>query len=119
MLIRCHYWLALILWSDNHIGDALSLNSNHLQPACSPSNRLLELIEESRQSASVPRAIPLFGVHDALSANILVQQGAPALFVSGFGISASRLCQPDARLEILSCLSTIVMTTTAAERFPL
>ena len=40
--------------------------------------------------------IPLPGVHDALSAKIFAQNGAPALFLSGFGVSASLLGAPDA-----------------------
>ena len=40
-------------------------------------------------------AIPLYGVHDALSAKIFSRHGAPALFLSGFGVSASLLGLPD------------------------
>ena len=47
------------------------------------------------------RAIPLAGVHDALSAKIFAQQGAPALFMSGFGVSASLLGLPDAGMTNL------------------
>jgi len=45
------------------------------------------------------KAIPLIGVHDTLSARIVEQQSSSrdvALFVSGFGVSAARLGQPDA-----------------------
>lgn len=41
-------------------------------------------------------SIPLVGVYDALSAKIFAQNGAPALFLSGFGVSASLLGAPDA-----------------------
>ena len=56
-------------------------------------DRLLELISAARDEQ---KAIAVIGVHDALSAKILEQQGAAVLFVSGFGVSASRLGEPDA-----------------------
>ena len=51
--------------------------------------------------SSLTAAIPLAGVHDALSAKIFARHGAPALFVSGFGISASLLGIPDAGMTNL------------------
>ena len=38
------------------------------------------------------------GIYDALSARIAVQAGFPAVFVSGFGVAASRLGMPDTGL---------------------
>ena len=54
-----------------------------------PANRLLQL-------AAQASAVPLLGVHDALSARIFAQEGFPALFLSGFGVSSCYLGQPDA-----------------------
>ena len=72
-----------------------------------PSHRLLKLIERNR--SNTPRkAIPLVGIHDALSARILSNHGAEALFVSGFGVSASRLGQPDAGILTRSDLEQTV-----------
>ena len=58
------------------------------------------MISRSRDTKT---AIPLIGVHDSISARIVAQQHQQqhpdrdiALFVSGFGVSASRLGQPDA-----------------------
>ena len=62
-----------------------------------PSDRLIELTSQARDTK---KAVPLLGVHDALSARIFQQQfgeaNGGALFVSGFGVSAARLGQPDA-----------------------
>lgn len=72
----------------------------------------MDMIDAVRNTNDPPHravkpAIPLIGVHDALSARIAIQQfekfhsvkddyPSLALFVSGFGVSASRLGQPDA-----------------------
>ena len=61
----------------------------------SGSNRLLEIFEEAKSHQNTRNAIIVPGVHDALSAKIFAQQGAKALFISGFGVSASKLGQPD------------------------
>ena len=55
----------------------------------------------SQSSSSSSGAIPLAGVHDALSAKIFANHGAPALFLSGFGVSASLLGIPDAGMTNL------------------
>ena len=47
-------------------------------------------------------AVALPGVHDALSARVFAEAGAEALFLSGFGVSACRLGQPDAGVLTLS-----------------
>mmetsp|Transcript_53806 Transcript_53806/g.60112 ORF Transcript_53806/g.60112 Transcript_53806/m.60112 type:complete len:361 (-) Transcript_53806:150-1232(-) len=80
-----------------------------------PSDRLLDLLSNARQQKN---AMQIVGVHDALSANIVQHQyelqllkqqkengdvsnaAAMGLFVSGFGVSASRIAQPD--MSILS-----------------
>lgn len=61
----------------------------------SGSKKLLEICKEARNDQTTRNAIILPGVHDALSAKIFAQQGAKALFISGFGVSASKLGQPD------------------------
>ena len=93
-----------------------------------PSDRLLDLISQARQTNT---AIPLFGVHDALSALIFRQQAARrensnhdataeiGLFVSGFGVSAARLGQPDAgiltRSELEDTAKTIIQQSGAGK----
>jgi 2-methylisocitrate lyase-like PEP mutase family enzyme len=74
--------------------------------ALQPAQRLLDMISHARQTK---RAIPLLGVHDALSARILNRQSDKnvALFVSGFGVSAARLGQPDAGILTRSDLEDV------------
>ena len=50
----------------------------------------LRCVLESSGAVCVP------GVHDALSASIFAEAGARCLFLSGFGVSSSRLGVPDA-----------------------
>ena len=103
-------------------------------PRQHPSERLLDLISHARQTK---RALPLLGVHDALSARIFQQQSILAskrnnnyddtsshhhhhmgLFVSGFGVSAARLGQPDAgiltRSEMEATAKTIIQQSYAS-----
>ncbi|VEU36597.1 unnamed protein product [Pseudo-nitzschia multistriata] len=68
----------------------------------SPPDLLHGLIEDARRDR---KAVRVVGVHDALSARIVQQQsgllacgGRVGLFVSGFGVSASRLGRPDASI---------------------
>lgn len=72
-------------------------------PLRNTDNVLSRMIATARETQT---AIPLIGVHDALSARIVMaaehrsigqkQDKNVGLFVSGFGVSASRLGQPDA-----------------------
>jgi len=55
---------------------------------------LYHLIHQNRMNNN-RNAIPLAGVFDALSAKVFAQNGSPALFLSGFGVSASLLGLPD------------------------
>eukprot|EP00977_Amphora_coffeiformis_P006237 scaffold1341_cov178-Amphora_coffeaeformis.AAC.14 len=95
-----------------------TLSSSHTGHHPHPSHQLLDLIDQARQTNT---AIPLFGVHDALSARILRRQASSkengdgenmGLFVSGFGVSAARLGQPDAgilaRSELEDTAKTII-----------
>ncbi len=52
----------------------------------------------NRSRSSSRSSIVLPGIHDALSAKIFADAGAQALFLSGFGVSASKLGQPDVGL---------------------
>lgn len=79
-------------------------------PPQSPAYSLYHLILQNRACrtntsngsiCSNCKGIPLAGVHDALSAKIFAQNGAPALFLSGFGVSASLLGVPDAGMTNL------------------
>ena len=67
-------------------------------PKSASSHSLYNLIAANRKSneedSEAASAVPLAGVHDALSAKIFAQRGAPALFLSGFGVSASLLGVP-------------------------
>jgi len=71
-------------------GNRRLLASDHLRNLCKTAGRV------KPNSTNYSPAIILPGCHDTLSAKIFANAGAEALFVSGFGISASRLGQPDA-----------------------
>lgn len=64
-----------------------------------PTSILRDLLSQSFQSKT---AIAVPGVHDALSAKVFAQHETPILFLSGFGVSAARLGQPDAGILSLS-----------------
>jgi 2-methylisocitrate lyase-like PEP mutase family enzyme len=78
-----------------------------------PADNLLNLLSSSLESQRA-RALGVYGVHDALSAKILDQQipedNPAALFVSGFGVSAARLGQPDAGILTLTELKDSVQS---------
>ena len=67
-------------------------------PKSASSHSLYNLIAANRkvneEDSEAVSAVPLAGIHDALSAKIFAQRGAPALFLSGFGVSASLLGVP-------------------------
>jgi hypothetical protein len=90
-----------------HLSNRMSIDP---PPKTSPSRALYNLISENRRINELnedAKAIPLAGVHDALSAKIFAQKGAPALFLSGFGVSASLLGIPG---EICSLFSVVCTT---------
>lgn len=77
-------------------------------PTTAHSNALYNLISTNRErneSKEKVSAIPLAGIHDALSAKIFAMRGAPALFLSGFGVSASLLGTPG---KLLYCMKKLV-----------
>ena len=51
-----------------------------------------------RQLLAAPEMLTITGCHDALSARLAEQSGFPAVFMSGFAVSASRLALPDTGL---------------------
>lgn len=55
-------------------------------------------------------------MHDALSARIFAADDAPVLFLSGFGISACRLGQPDAGILTLSEMEDAARSVISATR---
>lgn len=71
---------------------------------------LRNLCQQTRTAENGP-PILLLGVHDALSAKVFAQSGAKALFLSGFGVSASKLGLPDLGLltssEMQDALSSV------------
>ena len=82
----------------------------------SASHALYSTILQHRSSAQSSSAIPLAGIHDALSAKIFAHHGAPALFLSGFGVSASLLGIPDAGMTNLVEMETITRNVYSAVR---
>jgi len=77
-----------------------------MRPPCPTSGAfpLFSLVSEHRSkqlTQTTKSAIPIAGVHDALSAKIFAQHKAPVLFLSGFGVSAALLGIPDAGMTNL------------------
>ena len=88
--------------------EALSQQAQQRRPSAASHLRsiLSDHINQHRSSSSSPPSSPpaivLPGVHDALSAKIFAASGARALFLSGFGVSATKLGEPDAGILTLS-----------------
>ena len=51
-----------------------------------------------RRLLAEPEMLTITGCHDALSARLAQQAGFPAVFMSGFAVSATRLAMPDTGL---------------------
>jgi len=66
----------------------------------SAADRLRNLYTNNETKSSAVVILP--GVHDALSAKIYADSGAKALFLSGFGVTATRLGQPDVGILTLT-----------------
>lgn len=80
---------------------------------------LFSLVSEHRSkqlTQSTKSAIPVAGVHDALSAKIFAQHKAPALFLSGFGVSAALLGIPDAGMTNLVEMEMVARRVCSALR---
>jgi 2-methylisocitrate lyase-like PEP mutase family enzyme len=54
--------------------------------------------QQLRQLLAQPNMLTITGCHDALSARLAEQAGFPAVFMSGFAVSATRLAMPDTGL---------------------
>jgi 2-methylisocitrate lyase-like PEP mutase family enzyme len=138
VLLCLQLLLALVscsVWTVAPVAVVAALASKPLDHAAARTNhpcgadRLLKFIDQSRQTKL---AIPVFGVHDALSAKIMhavattaaatnndtipsSSSSPSALFISGFGVSASRLGVPDAgilsRPDVLDTLQNIFLAT--------
>ena len=90
-------------------------------PLPQPPSELLKMMIQDARTKHQP-AVPLWGVYDALSATILSQHlhsssttstnstPSAALFLSGFGVAASRLGQPDAGIVTRSELEDSART---------
>lgn len=85
-----------------------------LTTSLSPTTSKLRNLIKNPTTTTTTKAIPLPGVHDALSAKIFAQAGAPALFLSGFGVSASHLGSPDAGLLTLTEMASVTRCVTDA-----
>ncbi len=65
-------------------------------------NSLNGMAERFREMLSLPGVIELPGCYDALSAMLLEAAGFPAVFLSGYGVAASLLGNPDIGLTTLT-----------------
>ena len=102
---------------------SLTVTVSGLSPSSpsSPSSQLNALLKQASVSK---QALPLIGVHDALSAKIIQDEYFKAkknvaLFVSGFGVSAARLGVPDAgiwtRTDLADTVQQISLLHTLGE----
>ena len=67
-------------------------------------------------SGKLETAIVLPGCHDALSAKIYANAGAKALFLSGFGVSACKIGQPDVGVLTLTEMENALRSVVQASR---
>jgi 2-methylisocitrate lyase-like PEP mutase family enzyme len=77
------------------------------------------MADRLREMLASPSGIELPGCHDALSAMILEQAGFPAVFMSGYGIAASMLANPDIGLTSLVETALMAKNITGAIGVPL
>jgi 2-methylisocitrate lyase-like PEP mutase family enzyme len=76
------------------------------------------MAERFRQLLASPQSIELPGCHDVLSAMILERVGFPAIFMSGYGIAASLLGNPDIGLTSLVETASVARNITRAIHIP-
>jgi 2-methylisocitrate lyase-like PEP mutase family enzyme len=87
-------------------------------------NKLIQLCQEARKERKRNEcsSIILPGIHDALSAKIFANAGAKVLFLSGFGVSASKLGQPDVGLltqtEMEDTLRSVIQAVSSTSLIP-
>lgn len=72
-----------------------------------------------RRFFSAKRILVGVGVYDALSARIAAQEGAPSIYVTGFGAAAARLGAPDIGLMGMSEMVEHVRGITGAANCPI
>jgi len=84
--------------SNNSINNSYISGAEKLRQLLSSSRKRRTTATNNATNNASARAIVVPGIHDALSAKIFANAGAPALFLSGFGVTASKLGQPDVGL---------------------
>ena len=72
------------------------------------------MAERLREKLATPGAFPLAGCYDVLSAMLLRQAGFSAIFLSGYGVAASLLGNPDIGLTSLSETAAAAKNTIGA-----
>jgi len=77
------------------------------------------MAERFRKALSQPGAIEVPGCYDVLSAMLLERAGFPAVFLSGYGLAASLLGNPDIGLTTLSETASLTRNLTHRLRVPL
>ncbi len=117
--------IATFLTFSIHLFQVVGSNSLSIS---SPAQSLRDLFRDpstfqrrlSTSTSTSNSSIILPGVHDALSAKIYAQSGARVLFLSGFGVSASRLGQPDmgilSQTEMEDTLRSVVQAATVVRK---
>jgi 2-methylisocitrate lyase-like PEP mutase family enzyme len=78
-----------------------------------------QMAEGLRELLESPQGIELPGCYDVLSAMILERAGFPAVFMSGYGIAASLLGNPDIGLTSLVETALVARNISHALRIPL
>jgi 2-methylisocitrate lyase-like PEP mutase family enzyme len=77
------------------------------------------MAERLRQLLDAPQGIELPGCYDVLSAMVLEHAGFPAVFMSGYGVAASFLGNPDIGLTSLVETALLTRNITGAIHVPL
>lgn len=72
------------------------------------------MAERLREQLAKPQPLQLAGCYDVLSAMLLQEAGFPAVFLSGYGVAASLLGNPD--IGLTSLLETSLMTRAVCAR---
>jgi 2,3-dimethylmalate lyase len=78
-----------------------------------------QMAERFREMLAAPQGIELPGCYDVLSAMVLERAGFPAIFMSGYGIAASLLGNPDIGLTSLVETALVAKNISHALRIPL
>lgn len=114
--MRLLFCITSSLWLLNSFTMVIALSA---EPSHSPAQKLKSLFSSSsdKKQQQPKSAILLPGVFDALSAKVFSSNGAKALFLSGFGVSACKLAQPDVGVlsltEMESALRSVVQAVSS------